>query len=405
MLIKINWKQPVIITILIVFGIYFLHYWLSLLFEINIQDIYYTKYDWLVAYLFVFFSTIILGISIYIGIKGNPVYIPPKTIKQTNKKIKINFPLVILIFIFFFLWSLLMFYLNIGMTIYINFDPLPFKLVGILFYGRLFVQPFILSYLAQQNYKKYQIYIITIFLLILGSLASATSGSRFISFMFAFPFLILFKSKSKYLFFILILGVYITISTLSREFILPEKIEDIDISSTYGTDISKDETSQNISMIFFTYLITRVAGIQDVLTLFSFNNITGNILQSFQNLFAYFIPLIPDNPTLEFRNILGVDDGAIGGYSMGLFPNYWVTFGANIITYIFGLFFCGYLMGVVYRNYLILFHKISFNNAAFILFIFLFLLLFEIKANMFIYLYVLEKCLTYIFLKKLNFFK
>lgn len=405
MLIKINWKQPVFISVLIVFGIYVLHYWLSLLFELNIQDIYYTKYDWIIAYLFVLLSLIILCISIYIGIKGKAVFIPSKPIKRIKSNNKINFPQVIFIFIFFFLWSLLMFYLNIGMTIYINFDPLPFKLVGILFYGRLFVQPFILSYIAQQNYKKYQIYIINISLLILGSLASVTSGSRFISFMFAFPFLILFKSRSKYLYFILILGVYITISSLSREFILPEKIQDIDISSTYGTEESKDETSQNISMIFFTYLITRVAGIQDVLTLFSFENYTGNIIQSFQNLLAYFIPLIPDNPTLEFRNILGVDDGAVGGYSMGLFPNYWVTFGANIITYLLGLFFCGFLIGIIYRNYLILFYKISFNNAAFILFIFLFLLFFEIKANMFIYLYILEKFLTYIFIKKLKFYK
>ena len=69
--------------------------------------------------------------------------------------------------------------LKIGMTIYSDFESLPFKLTGLLFYGRLFIQPMILAYIAHGYSSSKWKSLIFVLLLALGAWATLTSGSRF----------------------------------------------------------------------------------------------------------------------------------------------------------------------------------------------------------------------------------
>ena len=108
----------------------------------------YSLINWIEAYIFVIYSTFILYIFFYIGSKGRTNLIAINSSKSIEIKKPVSMILVFIIFIIFFLWSYIMQELKIGITIHSRTEALPFKLLGFLFYFRLLVQPFIISYIA-----------------------------------------------------------------------------------------------------------------------------------------------------------------------------------------------------------------------------------------------------------------
>jgi hypothetical protein len=301
---------------------------------------------------------------------------------------KIGLFAVLLVFALFFVWSYVMVKLKIGMTIYADFEPLPFKLTGLLFYGRLFIQPMILAYIAYSYSSSKWKNLIFVLLLALGAWAALTSGSRFVGIMFAIPLFLLLKGKSRYIFFGIAVMAYITIATLSRSFYLPFQIGVDFIIQIYANVEHQTSALENLYLLPISYLISRPMGIGEVLMTMNFGDITPGIFDSLQNLFAYFLPFIPQGMGVSVKNIYGLDDDAFGGFGLDLFSNYWVFFGGSLIPYVFGLAFSAWLLGRTYRLFVIGLHRFEFKEGAMLVFILLFILFFEGRAFLFPWLLI-----------------
>jgi NADH:ubiquinone oxidoreductase subunit 6 (subunit J) len=115
-----------------------------------VEITYYDFYQWLTAYIFIIYSGIVFLLSLYIGLSKNIKYKK----KEIRKKNSLKPILAYSVIIFFIGWSILMLYLKIGITISPTSYILPFKIIGILVYGRLIIQPVILLYIVRNvNYN------------------------------------------------------------------------------------------------------------------------------------------------------------------------------------------------------------------------------------------------------------
>jgi hypothetical protein len=223
------------------------------------STIFFSIWDWIFAYLFVISSSVVFLFALYLGLCGRRIFVSKTIVTKIVKK-KLSLWMVVSIFLLFAVWTYLMVQLKIGMTIYADFDPLPYRLTGVLFYGRLFIQPFIILYIANNYRETRNRWLIFLLLLSLGTYVSLASGSRFIAIMFSLPLLMLFSGKSRVFFFLIIVALFISIATLSRNFYLPNLIggEYLEI---YGNELYKATVIENVWMIAISYLLTRTMGI------------------------------------------------------------------------------------------------------------------------------------------------
>lgn len=382
-----NQKHPLLFVSISLIFLYVFQYPLNQLFDTSDVIVHYSLGDWLVGYIFVIFSTLILLLALVIGMSGKPATIYSQAmVWQSNMALgslkRIGLIQVFLIFALFFVWSYVMQELKIGMTFYTDFDSLPFKLVGLLFYGRLFIQPLILVYIANNYAQSKWKYLILILLFALGVWASTTSGSRFVGIVFALPLLLLFNGNSRFIYFAVAAAVNIVIASLTRHFYLPFIIggEYIQI---YASEAYQAEVTENILLIPISYLVTRTMGMEEVLITLNFGNITPSFLDALQNLFSYFLPFIQQGDSVSIKNIYGFSNDEFGGFGLGMYPNYWVAFGGSLITYAVGLFCVGWLLGRSYRLFAIGLKRVGFEEGAMIIFVMLFILVFESRANLF----------------------
>jgi hypothetical protein len=380
-------KYPIRFAWIFLAYIYILQYPLSLLVEMDVLKSQYGWDEWLLAYGFVLLSASIFLPFLNIGMSGPPVVIY-NSVASNYRVPKIRLFLVLVIFAIFFFWSFVMLKLKIGMTIYADFEALPFKLTGLLFYGRLIVQPIILVYVANSYSYSKRKNLILILLLGLGAWTALTSGSRFVAIMFAFPIIFLTKGKGKYIFFGLVVIVFITIATLSRYFYLPFQINVDDIIRIYANVEIQTSALENLYLLPIEYIISRSMGILEVLMTLNFGEITPSIFDSVQNLFAYFIPYVPQGMSVSVKNIYGLDDTAFGGYGLDFFSNYWLFFGGSLITYTIGLAFSAWILGRTYRFFVIGLNRLRFKESSMIVFILLFILFFEGRAFLFPWLLI-----------------
>ncbi len=385
---KLDKKMPTRFALASLFFIYVVQYPLSRLLP-NVNPVpHYALTDWIVAYGFVAFSTIIFLKTMIIGISGKPIKIQPSTASILRPRKRMGLILVLIIFIVFGLWSYLMVKLNIGMTIWSNFEKLPFKITGILFYGRLFLQPLVLMYIAVGYANSRLKWVIYLLIFGLGAWVSMASGSRFAGILFALPMLFLFEGRNRYLAFGLPLLVYIIVATLSRSFYLPMVIGDINLIQIYANQEHQASTIENLWLLPISYIIIRTMGISEVLLTLSFGNITPDFLNAFLVFMAYFLPALFSGSGVSIKNIYGLDDDTFGGFGLDLFSNFYVIFGGEIVLYIIGLGLMGWLLGKTYRMFALGLARFGLHSFSFIIFIILFILIFEGRGYLFPALFI-----------------
>jgi len=383
---KIQWKFPIYFTLISLIFIYVFQYPLSLLIGGDIISNRYGLLDWVNAYVFVIVSIIFLTLFLYIGLDGQGTKIH-KTFSVNILTKRIKFPLVIFIAILFLSWSYLMLKLKIGMTIYADFDPLPFRLTGLLFYGRLLLQPIILSYICY-NYKTSKAKsIIFIIIFAIGLYASLTSGSRFLGVMFALPFFLLFKGKSQYIISGLMILIYITVASLTRHFFLPFYISDLYIK-IYAAEGYQAAVLGNGFMLPVNYLIGRSMGIAELLMTLRIGDICPTFFDSLLKFLSAFLPFVPEASSISIKNIYGLSDDTFGGLGLDLFSNLWFVFGGSLILYLIGLSLVGLIIGRCYSLLYTTGLRFGFKDLSIIGFIFLFLLVFEGRTYLLIYILI-----------------
>jgi hypothetical protein len=337
--------------------------------------------DWLIAYVFVIVSALVFLATLWIGLSGKTIRVRT-TLQLKSKPKPVGLPLVLLVFGLFFLWSYLMLKLKIGITIYSDFDPLPFRLTGLLFYGRLFVQPLVLVHIARTYVHSKLKFVICLPMIALGAWATLTSGSRFVGIVFALPLLFLFEGTRKYVVFSIVVLSYITIATLSRSFYLPFIIGGkwIDI---YANGDYQAAVTENIPLLPISYVIGRTMGMAEVLLTLNFGRITPSLADAFLSLLSYFLPFVQQGKSVSIKNIYGLDNDTFGGFGLDMFSNYWVYFGGNLLLYGLGLVLVGWLLGKTHRLFTIALVRFGLNEGSMLIYVLLFLLVFEGRGFLF----------------------
>lgn len=381
-------KYPLKISIWLLFIIYIVQYPLArLLAQYPAQN--YSWDVWVEGFLFVIFSSIILLLFLRFGMAGSAITIRPVQRNFIIRRKPISLLLVVFVVGLFFLWSYLMKELKIGMTIYIEFNPLPYRVVGLLFYGRLFIQPLVLLYFANgfahaAGVKKN---LVIGLIIILGAWVALTSGSRFAAFMFAIPLLLIAKGNKKVLLFLVVVMAFIIVASLSRNFYLPFVIGgryiEIYANASYQMAVTK-----NIFFFPLKYLIMRLMGMKQVLLTLNYGAITDGFVDAFLMLINYYLPINLNIESVSIKNIYGLSDDHFGGFGLDLFSNYWVFFGGKLITFSVGLALSAWLMGRAYIYFSVAMVRFGLKKANYLIFIFLFILLFEGRAFLFPYMLV-----------------
>jgi len=386
-----NKKNPIRFVFISLFFIYVFQYnlWRLMGFSSVVENYRLTDLDWIIAYSFVAISTLIFLPALYIGMSGRPIRTDSKTMRIKWKIKRVGLPVVIFTFALFFFWSYLMLQLKIGVTIYIYQagDGLPFRLGGLLFYGRLFLQPIVLAYIASSYSRSILKYLVCLLLIALGAYVSLTSGSRFLGIMFALPLFLLFNGKFKYMCGgVAILG-NILIGVVTRNFYLPFYLGEKYIQ-IYANKIFQSAVLESVYLSPIVYIVGRVMGIGEVLMTLKFGEITPSLIDSVLVFLSYFLPFVPRGQGVSIKNVYGLSDSDFGEVGLDLFSNYWVHWGGSPQTYALGLVLTGIMLGKVYRLFTIGLWRFGFPDASMLVFVFLFLLVLEGRIFLFPYLFL-----------------
>ncbi len=394
---NVNTEIPFKIMMYSLLFIYVLQFPLSLLLNVNPEtNIDVTFFSISEAYGFVLLSTLILFLFFDLGTRDISNKYLPYFFKQTKSSRIISFNKTLLIFFLFFLWSFIMLKLKIGITIYADFEPLPFRLVGLLFYGRLFIQPIILAYIAHSYRNSSKKNIVFILLFMLGLWVALTSGSRFAAVMFAVPILLLYKGKAKYLNFVITVFIFIIIGTLSRHFFLPYQVGGKFIE-IYANEIYQSYITKDLIFLPFSYLVFRIMGISELVLTLNFQSL--NFLDGVYSMIAYFNPFMENSNLISAKDVYGLTD-EFGGIGLDIFSNYWLLFGRNLISYILGLSIISIMFGRIYAFSSIILEKLNFKEGELVVLILLFILLIEGRSHIFPILLLLSWFLYKIKIRK-----
>lgn len=379
---KLERKAPILITFMALFFIYVLQYPIKLLFVNTEQIVQYELIEWFSAYVFVVASAAVFVISLYLGMSGRSIRISPRTMRNKGSARRIGFISVIVIFSVFALWSYFMLKLNIGITIWSNFESLPFRLAGILFYGRLFVQPIVLSYIALNYVDSRLKWVVYLLIVTLGAWVSLSSGSRFAGILFAAPLFFLFRGKARYIATLPPVLAFIVITTVSRSFYLPMVIGDPELIAIYANEAHQASTIENLWLLPLAYIVVRVMGISEVMLTFNYGRITPGFFDSLQVFLSKFMPFISPGSTVSVKNIYGFDDDAFGGLGLDIFSNFWVMSGGEAILYGIGLGLVGWALGKCYRLVALGLARFGIIGMDVLAFVLLFILIFEGRVHL-----------------------
>ncbi len=346
----------------------------------------YDWFDWVEAYAFVITSSLLIFLFLIIGLSGRIRRAHPVNNLKLKKR-KIGIPLILFVFALFFLWSYIMLKLKVGMTIYTDFDPLPFKLIGLLFYGRLFLQPIILTYISCNISGPKKKILFFILLVSLGFFISLISGSRFLGVLFAMPIFFLFKGRVRFLICGVVALSFITVATYTRSFFLPYVLTDQHVQ-IYANEETKSLLVESGILLPFSYAVRRVMGMNEVLMTLKFGEICPSFMDSLLSFSISFLPLISSHDCKSFMNVYGLDDDAVGGFALDLFSNYWVLFGGNIFLYFAGLALVGLIMGKCYRYFCVVGYSAGFPAFPIVAYAVLFLIVFEARTPLLVYIFL-----------------
>ena len=379
-----NRRYPMLLAAAGLFYIYVMQFPLNYFFFNAGAGNYYHLGDWFIAYGFVLISSLVFLLFMYVGMMGGAVHIKQTFDWQRKSDKRISLPIVFVIFGLFFLWSYAMFVLNIGMTIYADFDPLPYRITGILFYGRITLQPLLVSIIAYQYANSNRKWIIFLLIISLGAWVCVASGSRFISILFALPLLLLLTGKWKYLIFGFVLTAFITIASMTRAFVLPFVLDwqvAGDYIQMYANEETQTEMLENILMVPLSYVIIRPMGMAEVLSTLSYGEITSNFYDAFISFASYFLYFLNQDNIVSTRNVMGIDDDYLGGFSRDMFSNYWIFSGGSLLLYAISISLIGFMLGKSYRFFAIAFERFGYAKGGIMAFAGLFLFAMDVRGS------------------------
>jgi len=385
-------KDPLRLMLFSLLFIYGVQYPVSLLLSDEAEARFDFSFSLLVlSYFFVVLSSLVLFIFFYFGTSVPKKTVVQYTFMQLRTEKRSNMSRSIVIFIIFFLWSYLMLKLKIGMTIYADFQPLPFRLTGLLFYGRLLVQPLVLFHIAMSFVNSKRRKVILLLMILLGFFVAFSSGSRFVSILFAIPVLPLLDKKYKYILLGCVLFIFIQTASLTRHFFLPFVIGG-DYIEIYGNDLYKESLMKDVLTLPLRYVINRSMGISEVMLTLSYKGPTS-LFGGLASVAYYYLPIGNDVSAVSAKAVYGLDEDEFGGFGLDIYSNYWLIFGRSYISYFLGLVIASFLLGRVYAYGSIFFEKINFVSGNILFFLFLFFLFFEGRAFLLLYLLVITYCL------------
>lgn len=345
--------------------------------------------------LFVGFS-IFIFYFIQLIFDSNPLFNHNRVSHKKNSTNKNFFKFVLYGSIFFcFVISYVMFTYRVGITIFVNFEPLPFKLAGIMFYLRLFVIPIVI---LVSLYRSDSSSILLLFLLIiLAFFNTFVSGSRFISIVYFLPILSLLYCRKSSFISLIILYLLIAVSFYSRYNVLPLYIGSEEIISVYYRE---QYTFFDALMQPLEYIYSRLIGLNEFIAAVEYNYYPMDFIDSISNFISTLSGANNYITNLE-REVLGVPPMSTGGYSLGLFGFLFSISNSNPLVYFLFILFVSLTFSFTFNNLkkiLIVFRVYShfiFN----IVYILLFMLLIENRHSVIMYLLFFTS--VFLFLKSL----
>jgi len=269
-----------------------------------------------------------------------------------------------------------MFWNKIGITIYPNFDPLPYRIAGILFYTRLLLFPIIIATIAWKYKNSRHNFMIFLLISITGVISVVTSGSRLVGLFYAFPILYLYAGKRRFFAFGIIISIFLIIAQLSRIYILPEYLDDNFLRNTQGDEISKSNSSDLSSVLFMpiSYVVVRTLSYKELLAVLTYGEITPSIFDAFIKSINIFLPFNFNNESKDIHDILGFSSYQ-GGVALDIFGALWLASGGVFVFYIVTISLVGFILGKICFYYSIIFDYLGINFLNSILYLLVFILI------------------------------
>jgi hypothetical protein len=376
----ISKRAPLFVLGCFFFWVYVVQYPASISLDVNKIDMSdYGVIEWVEVYCYIFLSSVVFFYSCYFGMGKNRMLYFTGVRNRIEEKRNENIFLVVIVMAFFALWSYVMLKLKVGITIFSEFDALPFRLAGFLFYGRLLLQPIVVFYYAAKLKRSKYKNLYLILVVVLGVWVSVTSGSRLASLLFALPLLTLIDGKKKYFYFLLILLMYISVASLSRYFYLPYHLG-ADYIEVYANAEIQSSVIESKWLLPISYMVVRTMGVSEALLAINYGAFVGSIFDAIQNSIAYFMPYFPHAESVSIKQIYGLSDNYGGGKGLDFFSNYYYFFGGNIILYLCWLMVIGVMLGIAWRNMSLFLVKIGIIEGGLFSFVFLLVVTFEGRA-------------------------
>ena len=321
--------------------------------------------DWVYLYIIVISSVTLMYIII-----GEERY-SFKNFPQIE--IKFDFNISVILIAILLLISVLMLYMKVGITTFVNIEYYPYKIAGTLFYLRNFFFPIFIYIIIKNNSK-----LLDILLYITILFASFSSGSRLTVVFLTIGFLFI-KYPFKYFIYLFVLISNLFIATISRDTFLADWTGDA-YKELYA------DNYDNINLIFILkkiidYILVRIQGPHEFIHMFSVD-----ICKSYWVFW---------DECLTASQVYGMSDNSIGGMAFDFFGNIYKSVGGNIIYY----FICIIVLSlcIKYMDKLSNFigHLLNDSNFSLLINIFILIMIYEFRANVLIY--------TLIFFSFLNF--
>lgn len=247
--------------------------------------------------------------------------------------------------------SLFMLWRGIGITIETNFDPLPLRLAGALFYARLLIFPLLLAWITYRASGNWR-FVAVLVVLSEAVVASASSGSRFVAVLHATPLLFVqFPLFTRWAVFSLGLFANINAASRARNLIIPQLREFASSASAASSTASAPltnftETYANPSAIAAStdltslhtlpldYLLVRTQGLPELMMLASRRQLCPTFNDSLKS-FIGMVNTPPPNSCASIRAVYGMPESATGGFGLDPMGTLWMGAGGHPI--LFGL--------------------------------------------------------------------
>jgi len=162
----------------------------------------------------------------------------------------------------------------------------------------------------------------------------------------------------------------------------------------FSNEYSKSHLTENFGSLPIIYIFMRMMGINEVLLTLNYGTIASSNIDSVLSLISYFFRFFSYERSVSIKNIYGLSNNTFGGLGLDFFSNYWFYFGGNVLTYVVGLSLIAWLFGKSYKLFAIALFRYGLSENAIIIYILLFLIIFDGRAFMLVYLFPLSWVLS-----------